>query len=112
MPEKDKIRASIEKLMARVPEKGAISVRTEKMVEFGRVPRKARIRPSIGKLFGRVPEKSPISVRIEKWLNPGEYREKLEFVRVSKNSSDEYRKRVQSVCVPKNCRIRVRNGKR
>ena len=69
-------------------------------------------KPSIGKLFGRVPEKSPISVRIEKWLNPGEYREKLEFVRVSKNSSDEYRKRVQSVCVPKNCRIRVRNGKR
>ena len=98
--------------MGRVLEKGAISVRIEKMVEFGRVPGKARIRPSIGKLLGRVQEKSPISVRIEKWLNPGEYREKLEFVRVSKNSSDEYRKRVQSVCVPKNCRIRVRNGKR
>ena len=98
--------------MGRVPEKGAISVRTEKMVEFGRVPRKARIRPSIGKLFGRVPEESPISVRIEKWLNPGEYREKLEFVRVSKNCSDEYRKRVQSMSLPKNCRIRVRTGKR
>ena len=70
--------------MGRVPEKGAISVRTEKMVEFGQVPRKARIRPSIGKLFGRVPKKSPISVRIEKWLNPGEYQEKLEFVRVLK----------------------------
>ena len=100
------------KLMWRVPEKGAISVRTEKMVEFGRVPRKARIRPSIGILFGRVMEKSPISVRIEKLLNQGEYREKLEFVRVTKNSSVEYRKWVQSVCVPKNCRIRVRNGKR
>ena len=85
--------------MGRVPEKGAISVRTEKMVEFGQVPRKEGIRPSIGKLFGRVPEKSPISVRIEKWLNPGEYWEKLEFVGVSKNCSDEYRKRVQiSVC--------------
>ena len=82
------------------------------MVELGRVPRKARIRPSIAQLFGRVPEQSPFRVRYEKWLNPGEYREKLEFVRLSKNSSDEYRKRVQSVCVSKNCRIRVRNGKR
>ena len=81
--------------MGRVPEKGAISVRTEKMVEFGRVPPKARIRPSIGKLFGRVPEQSPISVRIEKWLNPGEYREKLESVRVPKNSPDDYLTRVE-----------------
>ena len=64
--ENGRIRASIEKLMGRVPEKGAISVRTEKMVEFRRVPRKARIRPSIGKHFGRVPEK-------------------VEFVRLSKS---------------------------
>ena len=71
VPEKGRIRANIEKLMGRVLEKGAISVRIEKMVEFGRVPGKARIRPSIGKLLGRVQEKSPISVRIEKWLNPG-----------------------------------------
>ena len=82
------------------------------MVESGSVPKKGRIREIIEKLMGRVPEQSPISVRIEKWLNPGEYREKQEFVRVSKNSSDGYRKRVQSVCVPKNFRIRVRNGKR
>ena len=57
VPKKGRIREIIEKLIGRVPEKGAISVRTEKMVEFGRVPRKARIRPSIEKLFGRVPEK-------------------------------------------------------
>ena len=102
--------------MGRVSEKGAISVRTEKMVEFGRVPRKARIRPSIGKLFVRVPEKSPISVRIEKWLNPGEYREKLEFVRVSKivrTSTGKgfnqyvYRKIVESGFVTEKGRIRA-----
>ena len=51
VPGKARIRASIEKLMGRVPEKGAISVRTEKMVEFRRVSGKGRIRASIEKLF-------------------------------------------------------------
>ena len=84
-------------MMGRVPEKGAISVRSEKMVEFGRVPRKARIRPSIAQLFGRVPEQSPFRVRYEKWLNPGEYREKVESVTLLKSCPDEFRKRVESV---------------
>ena len=66
-----------------------------KIVESGFVTEKGRIRASIEKLLGRVPEDGAISVRTEKWSNSGEYREKLEFVRVSKNCSDEYRKRVQ-----------------
>ena len=49
---------------------------------------------------------------IEKWQNPGEYREKEEYVRMSKNCPGEYRKRVESVLVPKNGIIRVSTGKR
>ena len=67
VPEKGRIRASIEKLFRRVPGKDSISVCTEKMVEFGSVPEKGRIRASIEILLGRVPEKGPISVRTEKW---------------------------------------------
>ena len=86
------------------------------MVEFKRVTGKARIRASIEKLFGRVLEKSPISVRIEKWLNPGEYREKLEFVRDRKinwTSTGKgfnqcvYRKIVESGFVTEKGRIRA-----
>ena len=47
----------------------------------------------------------------EKWLNPGDYGEKVESVALLKNCSDVFRKRVESVCVPKNNRIRVRTGK-
>ena len=54
---KGRFRASIEKLSQRVPEKGRISVSTEKMEECGRVPDKSRIRTSIEKLSRRVPEK-------------------------------------------------------
>ena len=49
-------------------------------------PKKGRIRASIQNLFGWVPEKGPINVSTEKWQNPGEYQEKVEFVRVSKNN--------------------------
>ena len=64
------------------------------MVESGRVRGKDRIRASVEKLSRRVTEKGRICVSIEKWQNPGEYFEKVESVRVSKNLPDEYRKRV------------------
>ena len=67
------------------------------MVEFVRVPGKGRIPVSMEKLFGRVTEKGPINVSTEKRKNPGEYEEKVESVRVSKNSSDECQKSVLSV---------------
>ena len=82
------------------------------MVEFVRVPGKGRTPTSIEKLFWWVPEKGPINVSTEKWKNPGEYQEKVESMRVSKNYSDDYRKSVQSVWVPKNGRIRASSGKR
>ena len=62
------------------------------MVESGWVPRKGRIRASIEKLSRRVREKGWISVSTEKWKNPGEYREIVESVQVSKNCTDEFRK--------------------
>ena len=67
------------------------------MVESGRVLGKHRIRASIEKLSGRVPKNGRLNVSTEKWSNPGKYREKEEFVRVSKNCPDEYRKMVESV---------------
>ena len=71
------------------------------MEESKWVPGKSTIRGSIEKLFGWVPEKGLINVSTEKWKNPSEYQEKVESVRVSKNCSDDYRKSVQSVWVPK-----------
>ena len=67
------------------------------MVESGRVPGKGRIRASIKTLSGRVPKNGRISVSIGKWWNPGEYREKEESVRVSKNFPNEYQKMVESL---------------
>ena len=75
------------------------------MVEFGRLLGKGRIRTTYEKLSGRVSEKGRISVSTRKWENPGEYREKVESMRVSKNCPDdtgkgsnqcEYRKMVES----------------
>ena len=43
------------------------------------------------------PEKGPINVSTEKLKNPGEYQKKVESVRVTKNCSDGYRKRFQSM---------------
>ena len=83
-----------------------------KMEESKWVPGKSRIRASIEKLFGWLPEKCAISVSTEKWSNPCEYREKEESLRVSKNCSGEYRKRVQYIRVPKNWRIRVSTMKK
>ena len=49
------------------------------------------------KLSRRIQEKGRISVNIEKLKIPGEYREKVEFVRVSKNCPDKYQKMVESM---------------
>ena len=81
------------------------------MAESGSVPGKCRIRGSVEKLSQRVLEKGRISVSTEKGKNPGEYREKVESVRVSKNCPGEYRKRVESLSVPKNGTIRENTGK-
>ena len=109
IPEKGRILAIIEKLLGEyrksvqsvcVPKNGRIRVR--KMVEFVRVSKSCW--GSTGKRFnqcvyqkmvesGSVPEKGRIPASIARVLG-------------------EYRKRVQSVCLPKNGRIRVGTGKR
>ena len=60
------------------------------------VPGKGRIRASVEKLYRGVSEKVRICVSTEKYQNPGQYREKVEFVRVSNNCPGEYRIRVES----------------
>ena len=55
------------------------------MVKSERAPGKGRIHESTEKLSGRVPKKGRISGSTEKWYNPGEYREKVESMRVPKN---------------------------
>ena len=56
------------------------------MVDAGGVPGKGIILASIEKLFRRVPKTGQICVSTEKGSNPGECREKVEAVRVSKNT--------------------------
>ena len=60
------------------------------MASSGSVPGEGRIRASVKKLSRRVPENGRISVSTEKWQNRGQYRENVEFVRVSKNCPGEY----------------------
>ena len=67
VPGKGNIRASVEKLSERVPERGRNSVTTLKSEEFGRVPGKGRVRASIDELSGRVPKNGRISVSTRKW---------------------------------------------
>ena len=67
------------------------------MVESGRVPGKGRIRATNQKLAGRVSKNGRFGVSTRNWYNPGEYREKVDSVRVPKNCPDEYRKRLESV---------------
>ena len=76
------------------------------MVESGRVSGKSRIRASTKKLSVRLPTYGRMSVSTVKWNNTGEYREKVEYERVSNNCPDEYQKMVESVLVPENGRIR------
>ena len=65
------------------------------MVESGRVSGKGRIRASIEKLSRRLPKYGRISVSTSKWNNPGEYREKVESVPLMKNCPDEFQKKVE-----------------
>ena len=71
------------------------------MEESGQVPRIGRIRTSTEKHSRRVPENGRIFVSIENWENPGEYREKVESMRVSKNFLGEYRKESNLCQYPK-----------
>ena len=66
VPEKGRIRASIEKTVFTSTGKGSNKCEYGKMVESGRVPGKGRIRLSIEKLSRRVPKKGRISVGTEK----------------------------------------------
>ena len=66
---------------------------------------------SIEKLSGRVPKNGRISVSTEIWLNPGEYREKVELVRVPGKGRIRASTEKLSGRVPKNARIRVSTGK-
>ena len=69
------------------------------MVESGRIPGNGRIGASPEKLSLGVPENGRIRASIEKWLNPGDYPEMVESVRVLKNCPCEYRKMVEYVRV-------------
>ena len=77
--------------------KGDNQCECRKMVDSGRISGKGRIRTTTEKLSGRLSENGRIRVSARKWQNPGEYREKVEFVRVLKNCPGDYRKRVESV---------------
>ena len=83
-----------------------------KMAKSGLVPGKGRIRASVEKLSQQLPENGRICVSTRKWHNPGQYRENVESVRVSKNCPGEYLKTVEYVGVPTNGIIRVSTGKR
>ena len=63
-----------------------------KVIESGGVSGKSEIRASTGKLSLRVRKNDIIGVSTEKLLNPGEYREKVESVRVPENCPYEYGK--------------------
>ena len=112
----------------RVKGKAGIRASTEncpdqygKIVEWVWVPENFWIRVSTGKrwnrastekLSGPVQKNGWISVSTKKLLNPGEYRQKVEFVRQPKNYPDQYGKMIESVWVPENCWMRASTGKR
>ena len=68
-----------------------------KMVKSRRLLAKDGICASTEKLSGLVRKNGRISVSTEKLLNPGDYRQKMESVRVPKNYPYEYGKMVESV---------------
>ena len=82
VPGKGRVSTSIEKLSQRIQKMGRIYVSTDKMVESGQVPGTGRIPASIEKLSRRVLEKGRVYGSIEKLWNPGEYRDKVESLRV------------------------------
>ena len=67
------------------------------MVQSRGVPAKDGIRANTDKLSGPARKNGRISVTTEKLFNPGEYRQKMESVRVPKNCPDQYGKMVESV---------------
>ena len=67
------------------------------MVESGRVPGKGRIRASTGKRQNPCEFQKTFPYSTEKGSTLLEYRKKVESVRVSRNCPDEYRNRVESV---------------
>ena len=67
------------------------------MAESGSVPGKGRIRTSVEKGSRGVPEKGRLYGGTEKLQNRGQYLEKVESVRVSKNCLGEYLKTVELV---------------
>ena len=83
-----------------------------RVIISGGVSGKSGIRVCTGKLSLRVRKNNIIGVSTEKLLNPEEYQEKVESVRVSENCPDEYRKMVESVWVPENYWIRGSIGKK
>ena len=62
-----------------------------------RLHAKGGISASAEKLSGLVRKNGRISVRTRKFLNPGEYQQKVESVRVPKNCPDQYGKMVELV---------------
>ena len=81
------------------------------MEGFGRVRGKGRIRASTETLSERVPKNGRIRISTGKWKDSGEYRDKVESVRVSKNCPNEYRKMVESGSIPENDGIRASTEK-
>ena len=67
------------------------------MAESGSVPGKGIIRTIVEKLSRGVPEKGRLCGSTVKWHLPGQYREKVESVQVSKSGPGEYQKTVEYV---------------
>ena len=87
-----RICASTEKLSVQVREKSRIRGKYRKSVESVRVPGKGKIRTSTEKWSVQPTGKGRIRVSTGKWQNPGDYLEKVEYVRVPKNCANEYGK--------------------
>ena len=68
-----------------------------KIVESGRIPAKDGIRASTEKLSEPIRKNYRISVSTDKLLNPGDYWQKLESVRVLKSCPDQFEKMVEPV---------------
>ena len=97
VPAKDRIRASTEKLSGPIRKKWLNQCEDRNTVESRRVPAKDGIRASTKKLSGPVRKNGRISVSTEILFNPGEYGQKMEFVRVPKNYPNQYEKMVEYV---------------
>ena len=77
--------------------KGSNLCEYRKMTESGSVLGKVRIRTSVEKLSQGVQEKARLCVTTPKSHHPGQYREKVKSVRLTKNCPGEYQKRLEWV---------------